>query len=131
VSFFTFEFIHYAVDRYKARVERGTIGEYLAFIFFFPTLVAGPIKRFQYFAASLRSPHRDWPLDWNRGITRVLVGLAKKFAVADVLSSLTVHLNAADIAQASRPVLLAWLLAYGAKIVVFSGQATKFIYVDF
>ncbi|HEY2433892.1 MAG TPA: MBOAT family O-acyltransferase [Vicinamibacterales bacterium] len=116
ISFFTFEFIHYAVDRYHSRVERGTLGEYLAFIFFFPTLVAGPIKRFQYFVTGLRSPSRDWPLDWNRGITRILVGLVKKFGVADVLSSLTVHLNAADIPHASRPVLLLWLLAYAGKI---------------
>src|SRR5262249_18329855 len=48
VSFFTFEFIHYAADRYRGRVERGTTGEYLAFIFFFPTMVAGPINRFPY-----------------------------------------------------------------------------------
>ena len=118
ISFFTFEFIHYAVDRYQARVERGTLGEYLAFIFFFPTLVAGPIKRFQYFLVGLRTPSRDWPQDWHRGGTRVLVGLAKKFAVADMLTSLTVHLNAVDVAQATRPVLLLWLLAYGGKIYV-------------
>jgi alginate O-acetyltransferase complex protein AlgI len=116
ISFFTFEFIHYAVDRYKGRVERGTAAEYLAFIFFFPTLVAGPIKRFQSFVVNLRDPSRDWPLDWNRGVTRVLVGLVKKFAVADLLSSFTVHLNAADIARATRPMLLLWLLAYGGKI---------------
>jgi alginate O-acetyltransferase complex protein AlgI len=118
ISFFTFEFIHYAVDRRQARVERGTLGEYLAFIFFFPTLVAGPIKRFQYFVVGLRNPNRDWPVDWNRGITRILIGLAKKFAVADVLSSLTVHLNGADIAQATRPALVIWLLAYGGRIYV-------------
>ena len=116
ISFFTFEFIHYAVDRYKARVERGTLGEYLAFIFFFPTLVAGPIKRFQYFLVNIREPSRNWPLDWHRGVTRILVGLTKKFAVADLLTSLTVHLNAADVAQATRPALLLWLLAYGGKI---------------
>lgn len=34
VSFFAFEFIHYAVDRYNDRVEKGTLGEYMAFIFF-------------------------------------------------------------------------------------------------
>ena len=75
VSFFTFEFIHYAADRYRGKVERGTFGEYLAFIFFFPTLVAGPIKRFQDFAACLRNPTEDWGRDWNRGITRIMAGL--------------------------------------------------------
>ena len=116
ISFFTFEFIHYAVDRYKGRTEKGTTGEYLAFIFFFPTLVAGPIKRFQDFLPCLRSPSTDWALDWNRGITRILAGLVKKFAIADVLTSLTDHLNSRDIIQADRSVLLVWLFAYGWKI---------------
>src|SRR5262249_31191638 len=72
VSFFTFEFIHYAADRYTDKVERGSFSEYLAFIFFFPTMVAGPIKRFQDFAPCLRDPSTDWGTDWNRGITRIL-----------------------------------------------------------
>jgi alginate O-acetyltransferase complex protein AlgI len=116
VSFFTFEFIHYAVDRYKNKVERGTLGEYLAFIFFFPTMVAGPIKRFQDFVPCLRQSTTDWAADWNRGITRILTGLVKKFAIADVLTSLTDHLNRSDIAQAERWILPVWLFAYGWKI---------------
>ena len=84
ISFFTFEFIHYAVDRYHDRTEAGTLGEYLAFIFFFPTMVAGPIKRFPDFLPCLRAPSEDWALDWNRGITRIMVGLVKKFALADL-----------------------------------------------
>lgn len=116
VSFFTFEFIHYAVDRYKNKVERGSLGEYLAFIFFFPTMVAGPIKRFQDFVPCLRQPTTDWPTDWNRGVTRILTGLVKKFAVADLLTSVTDHLNRGDIAQAERWVLPLWLFAYGWKI---------------
>lgn len=116
ISFFTFEFIHYAVDRWKGRAERGTVGEYLAFILFFPTMVAGPIKRFQDFLPNLRSPSADWALDWRVGTTRILSGLAKKFAIADLLTAFTDHLNAADIATADRWVLPIWLLAYGMKI---------------
>jgi alginate O-acetyltransferase complex protein AlgI len=116
ISFFTFEFIHYAVDRYNKKVEQGTFGEYLAFIFFFPTMVAGPIKRFQDFVPCLRQPSTDLVMDWNRGITRILIGLVKKFAVADFLTSLTDHLNRADIAQAERWILPVWLFAYGWKI---------------
>src|SRR5207245_4686000 len=82
ISFFTFEFIHYAVDRYRNRTESGGAWEYFAFILFFPTLVAGPIKRYQEFLPSLRNPSTDWPTDWERGITRILSVLAKKFAIA-------------------------------------------------
>lgn len=116
VSFFTFEFIHYAQDRRLNRTEPGTFWEYLAFILFFPTMVAGPIKRYQDFLPSLRAPSRDWPKDWERGITRILSGLVKKFAIADLMTAFTMHLNAADIAAAERWVLLPWLLAYAVQI---------------
>ena len=116
ISFFTFEFVHYAVDRYKSRTEEGSVTEYLAFILFFPTMVAGPIKRYQDFLPKLRAISREWVVDWQRGTTRILAGLVKKFAVADVLTAYTNHLNAADISRAWRPVLLVWLFAYGIKI---------------
>ena len=116
ISFFTFEFIHYAVDRYKGRTEPGTIGEYLAFIFFFPTMVAGPIKRYQDFLPSIRHPSTDAAADWNRGTTRILAGLVKKFGLADLLSSVSDNLNGPAIAQADRASLVVWLLAYSGKI---------------
>jgi alginate O-acetyltransferase complex protein AlgI len=116
ISFFTFEFIHYAVDRYRGTAERGKFGDYLAFILFFPTMVAGPIKRYQDFGPKLANPSRAWAEDWELGITRILVGLAKKFAIADLLTAFTNHLNATDIAQAQRWVLPLWLLAYAFKI---------------
>lgn len=124
VSFFTFEFIHYAVDRYRGKTEAGTFGEYLSFILFFPTMVAGPIKRYQDFLPKLRAPSREWDEDWQVGVTRILAGLAKKFVVADFMTAFTNHLNRADIAQAQRWVLPLWLLAYGVKIYFdFSGYS--------
>jgi alginate O-acetyltransferase complex protein AlgI len=116
ISFFTFEFAHYAMDRYRGKAEKGPVGDYMAFILFFPTMVAGPIKRYQDFVPKLRTISVDWALDWQRGITRILTGLVKKFAIADLLTAYTNHLNRADIAQAHRAILPLWLLAYGIKI---------------
>lgn len=125
ISFFTFEFIHYAVDRYKGTTEAGRLRDYFAFILFFPTMVAGPIKRYQDFLPNLLEPSTDFALDWNRGITRILIGLVKKFAVADVLTAFTDHLNQHDIGLASsRWILLLWIFAYGFHIYFdFSGYS--------
>lgn len=124
ISFFTFEFYHYAWDRRAGRTEAGTLGEYLAFILFFPTMVAGPIKRYQDFLPKLRQEPTEWSGDWERGITRILTGLTKKFAVADLLTAWTDHLNARDIVVADKRVLVMWLLAYGIKIYAdFSGYS--------
>ncbi|HWF19485.1 MAG TPA: MBOAT family O-acyltransferase [Verrucomicrobiae bacterium] len=116
ISFFTFEFIHYAVDRYRGTTPAGKFSEYLAFILFFPTMVAGPIKRYGDFLPKLCQPSLDWEEDWQRGVTRILVGLAKKFLIADLLTAFTQHLCRNDIAQAQRWVLPVWLLAFGAQI---------------
>jgi alginate O-acetyltransferase complex protein AlgI len=116
ISFFTFEFIHYAVDRYRGVTPAGKFGEYMAFILFFPTMVAGPIKRYQDFRPKLAQPSLVWDRDWEMAITRILAGLAKKFVVADLLTAFTNHLNRTDIAHAARWMLPCWLLAYGMKI---------------
>lgn len=116
ISFFTFEFYHYAWDRKYNRTESGSLGEYLAFILFFPTMVAGPIKRYQDFLPKLRSEPKGWASDWQIGGTRILAGLVKKFAIADLLSAWTDHLNAHDIRLAHRGILILWLFAYSIKI---------------
>ncbi len=118
ISFFTFEFIHYAADRYKGTAPTSTFADYLTFILFFPTMVAGPIKRYQDFQPKFWNPSTQWPLDWHRGVTRILAGLVKKFAIADSLSAFTVNLNHDSIALADRRILPFWLLAYGFKIYV-------------
>jgi alginate O-acetyltransferase complex protein AlgI len=124
ISFFTFEFIHYAVDRYKGKTEAGRMRDYLAFILFFPTMVAGPIKRYQDFLPNLLQPSKNFAVDWNRGVTRILCGLFKKFAIADVLTALTDHLNRTDISAAPRWILPVWILAYGIHIYFdFSGYS--------
>lgn len=117
ISFFTFEFIHYAVDAYQGKITNPRLPDFLAFVLFFPTMVAGPIKRYQDFAPKITQNDSDWAVDWHRGISRILTGLVKKFAIADVLTAVTVHLNAVDIAHASgRAALLIWIFAYGFKI---------------
>jgi len=115
ISFFTFEFIHYAVDRYRGKTEAGALSEYLAFIMFFPTMVAGPIKRYEDFLPKLRVAEAN-AQDLKIGTTRILTGLVKKFAIADLMTAFTVHLNADDIVKANRATLLLWIFAYGVKI---------------
>ena len=118
ISFFTFEFVHYAVDVYLGKTEPVRPGKFLAFILFFPTMVAGPIKRIQDFSLDVHpAGSRDALVDWHRGITRILVGLAKKFAIADLLTAITDHLVRSDIVAANHRLLpVIWIFAYGIKI---------------
>ncbi|MEK6705588.1 MAG: MBOAT family O-acyltransferase [Candidatus Poribacteria bacterium] len=123
ISFFTFEFIHFASDRYKGKIGKTTLGEYGAFIFFFPTMVAGPIKRFEEFIPKLRCACVNLKLI-NRGITRILVGLAKKHALADTFGLISNSLNTDALYQADGITIIFWIFAYGMKIYFdFSGYS--------
>jgi alginate O-acetyltransferase complex protein AlgI len=123
VSFFTFEFIHVAADVRSGKLARPALAPYAAFIFFFPTMVAGPIKRYQDFVPQLERARFDSAL-FSRGITRILSGLAKKHAVADTFTLFSDRLNGPELYGADLPTIALWVLAYAMKIYFdFSGYS--------
>ncbi|MGD0678779.1 MAG: MBOAT family O-acyltransferase [Polyangiaceae bacterium] len=123
ISFFTFEFIHFAADTYWGRVQRRPPGAYAAFIFFFPTMVAGPIKRFGEFEPELEHARGD-PTLFAQGVTRILAGLAKKQVLADTFTLWSDKLNTDALYAASPSQIAVWICAYGMKIYMdFSGYS--------
>ena len=87
ISFYTFESISYVVGAYKRElVRQPTWMEYALFIAFFPKLVAGPIERPNVLIPQLAHRRRvDAAMVW-RGLFLILLGLAKKVAIADGLA---------------------------------------------
>jgi alginate O-acetyltransferase complex protein AlgI len=85
ISFFVFEFIHYLVDVYKGSKSVRSWTEFSAFAAFFPSQIAGPIKRYQQFDENLCNPI-PWSADlFYEGCTLIAQGLFKKVAIADPL----------------------------------------------
>jgi alginate O-acetyltransferase complex protein AlgI len=87
ISFYTFEAINYTVDVYRRRVpaERNPV-HLLFFILFFPHLIAGPIVRARDFLPQIcRSKRWSWARA-QLGVEYFLLGLLKKWVVADQLS---------------------------------------------
>lgn len=83
ISFFTFEFIHYLVDIYRGDVPVHSFTKFHVFTAFFPTQIAGPIKRFQQFVPSLASiGHFDIGLA-KEGLWLIGRGLIKKVLLGD------------------------------------------------
>ncbi len=87
ISFYTFEAINYTVEVFRRRVpaERNP-AHLLFFILFFPHLIAGPIVRAKDFLPQVRrSKHWSWAR-FQLGVEYFLLGLMKKWLVADQLA---------------------------------------------
>jgi len=85
LSYLTFELIHVVVERRRGRIGEMSFTDLLAFVFFAPARIAGPIKRFPQFRDSVDAAALSGD-DVYAGVLRILLGLAKKFLLADVLA---------------------------------------------
>ncbi len=116
ISFFVFEFIHYAVEVYRGKPTVKSFVDFALFASFFPTQIAGPIKRYLDFIPQLSIPAKfKWEY-LDDGMQMILMGLAKKVLIAD---------NLALVVQAgfSHPENFSgidlWIIAYAFAFQIF------------
>ncbi len=75
LSYYTLKLLHYVVEAQKT-FSRCTFGQFYTYMFFFPTIVIGPIHRFDDFIRSER--RRRWDTQkFAQGLDRILYGLVK------------------------------------------------------
>jgi len=93
ISFFTFEFVHYLTDVYHGHgAPVRNPFKFGIFCIFFPSIVSGPIKRFQPFLAQLEQGLARPPVQKAAlGLAQVLLGFFKKLVIADNATTL-IHL---------------------------------------
>jgi len=115
-SYIAFRLIHTLRDRQTGQLPDLTLREYLTYIIFFPTYTAGPIDRAERFAPD----YRDLPVLTASqavvGLGRILIGLLKKFVIADSLA--LISLDATSAAQAVSAGGL-WVLLYAYTFRLF------------
>ncbi|MDQ6876428.1 MAG: MBOAT family protein, partial [Candidatus Dormibacteraeota bacterium] len=86
LSFFTFEFLHYQVDLFRGGVAIHNPINFALFPAFFPTQIAGPIKRYQDFNAQVEKHPRFDPVLCFEGVQLIARGLFKKVVLADTMA---------------------------------------------
>lgn len=87
ISFFVFEFVHYLFEVRRGSEPIRSPLKFVLFSIFFPSLVAGPIKRYQQFLPSLEAgSQRFSPENLSAGLIRIAIGFAKKVLLADNLT---------------------------------------------
>lgn len=115
-SYIAFRLIHTLRDRQMGRLSGASLQEYLIYMLFFPAFTAGPIDRVERFIKDLRAPYAPQAVDLGQGGERLLVGLFKKFVMADALSMLALSAqNAAQIHSAG----YLWLMVYAYAFMIF------------
>jgi alginate O-acetyltransferase complex protein AlgI len=87
ISFFVFEFIHYISDIYRGDKPIKSFWQFALFPSFFPTQIAGPIKRYQDFVPQLNEEQHFKLKDLDEGFKLIIFGLFKKVIFADNLST--------------------------------------------
>jgi alginate O-acetyltransferase complex protein AlgI len=122
ISFYTFEAINYMVDVYRGKVKaERNLAHFMLFILFFPHLVAGPIVRARDFLPQIGRRKRWSWLRMEIGVRFFLMGLFKKFAIADRMAQFVDPVFADPAAFKTGAIWVA-VLAYALQIYCdFSG----------
>lgn len=116
ISFFAFEFIHYAVEVYRGKPTVNKFFDFALFASFFPTQIAGPIKRYQDFIPQLDIPAKfKWEYV-DEGMQLILMGLCKKVLLAD---NLTLVVQAGFSHPEKFGSLDMWLITYAFAFQIF------------
>jgi alginate O-acetyltransferase complex protein AlgI len=88
-SYVAFRLIHTLRDRQTGKLPALTLREYVTYLIFFPAYVAGPIDRAERFVKDYRALptlSRTQASRHVEGVSRIAVGVFKKFVVADSLA---------------------------------------------
>lgn len=119
-SYVAFRLIHTMRDRQTGQLPDVSLREYVTYVMFMPAYIAGPIDRVERFVKDYRVLPQMVGLDAARftdASTRIVVGLFKKFVIADMLAQ-GMALNPINATQATSSAGL-WLLLYGYALRLF------------
>ena len=90
-SYIAFRLIHVLRDKQLRRLPELSLPEFATYVVFFPTLAAGPIDRAERFAKDLQ---KEFALTQDETLLagqRIVIGLFKKFVIADTLALLALN----------------------------------------
>lgn len=84
ISFYTFQTLSYTIDVYRGKIEaeKSLVG-FLAYVSFFPQLVAGPIERAAQLLPQFKKVRVFDLEDAKDGVRQMLWGFFKKMVIAD------------------------------------------------
>ncbi|NUM48253.1 MAG: MBOAT family protein, partial [Anaerolineales bacterium] len=114
-SYLAFRLVHVLRDSVAGRLPALPLDEFVLYALFFPAYTAGPIDRVQRFVGDLHKPFRVADSLLPAG-TRLVIGIFKKFALADGLALMA--LNEVNAGQVLSPGW-GWVLLYAYALRIY------------
>lgn len=115
-SYVAFRLIHTLRERQMGKLSLVNLQEYLIYLIFFPAFTAGPIDRLDRFVKDLRTPIQPGASEVLEGGERFVIGLLKKFILADSLSMIALNpVNAGQVQTSG----WAWVLLYAYALQIY------------
>lgn len=124
ISFFVFEFVHYLIDVRRGNLSIRSPLDFSLFAIFWPSIVAGPVKRYEQFLPALNRAMSERIAGGEiiAGIIRVGIGFVKKTIADNLTSMIAVY----DTQFESLTLSSRWLLVVGIAFRIlldFSGYS--------
>ena len=88
LSFIAFRSLSYVIDIYRQTIEpTRRYVDYLTFVAFFPTIIAGPLARAKDLLPQFQSQPKLTNEEGAQALLLIMLGLVKKIAIADFLAN--------------------------------------------
>ena len=115
-SYIAFRLIHVLREKHNNKLPAMALHEFVVYVLFFPALTAGPIDRSDRFIKDLRAPFVLDEATATEATRRILIGIFKKFALADTLALIALNeMNAAQL----RPGVWAWMVVFAYALRIY------------
>ena len=115
-SYVVFRLIHTIKDFQNKRLKEVSLLEYVNYVLFFPAFTAGPIDRVQHFQEELSLEQNITFTEFGEGAWRLLLGVFKKFAIADTLAIIALN---TEILPKVQQTSFVWLSLYAYAFLIF------------
>jgi len=109
-SYFSFRLIHSILDRERLIKLNISLRDYLTYLLFFPSYIAGPIDRLENFEKQIEFiDKKNTQSDFINGFIRIIRGMLFKFIIADSLAIISLDSRIANQIVATT---WAWVIVY-------------------
>lgn len=115
-SYIAFRIIHVTRERQTGKLQEISLADYINYVIFFPSLAAGPIDKVDHFTREINRPFLFTLDAFGEGARRVILGIFKKFVLADSLA--LIALNNTNALKIQYPGWM-WFALYAYSLQIF------------